>query len=92
MLSRRLLSTKVSKPLQHATKAAKTATSRQDATAQAAESADANPWGHFAAFSSMEDYVDMTLIQYNNNNNNNSNTNNNSSNNNNKDQDDDKNK
>jgi hypothetical protein len=28
------------------------------------EDAKANPWGHFSAFRSMEDYVDATLIQY----------------------------
>ncbi|KAG7390814.1 hypothetical protein PHYPSEUDO_006636 [Phytophthora pseudosyringae] len=65
---RRLLSTKVSRSLQHAEKAengAKTASSRQDATDKAAEKAAANSWSHFAAFRSMDDYVDVTLIQYN---------------------------
>ncbi|ETI33086.1 hypothetical protein F441_20080 [Phytophthora nicotianae CJ01A1] len=70
MLARRL-STRVSMsvPLQHAKKAknaAKTATAQQDTSTKPAEDKETNPWSHFTAFNSMEDYVDVTLIQYNN--------------------------
>ncbi|KAG6973859.1 hypothetical protein JG688_00003351 [Phytophthora aleatoria] len=67
-LMARRLSTKLSRPLQHAKKVTnepKTATSQQDTTAKPAEDTETNPWSHFAAFNSMEDYVDVTLIQYN---------------------------
>lgn len=66
---RRLLSTKVSRPLQ-ATKTEsvpKTAPTQKPATTETADSSDASAWSHFAAFSSMEDYVDVTLVQYTNN-------------------------
>ncbi|KAF4043485.1 hypothetical protein GN244_ATG04182 [Phytophthora infestans] len=68
MLARRL-STKASRSLQHTQKiknGVKTATSQQDAATKPAESTEMNPWSHFTAFNSMEDYVDVTLIQYNN--------------------------
>lgn len=63
----RLLSTKVSRPLQHAKKVedgAKTASSQQDSTEKAANDTETSPLSHFAAFTSMENYVDVTLIQY----------------------------
>ncbi|GMF46418.1 unnamed protein product [Phytophthora fragariaefolia] len=66
---RRLLSTKASSPLQPSSKAervSKTAAVQKEPSDEPRESAEANPWSHFAAFSSMDDYVDVTLIQYNN--------------------------
>lgn len=65
--ARRLLSTKVSRPLQPVTKTeskTNSAAAQQDAGAKVNDRSDANPWSHFAAFSSMDDYVDVTLIQY----------------------------
>ncbi|KAL3658961.1 hypothetical protein V7S43_016099 [Phytophthora oleae] len=65
MLRRRMccmLSTKVLRPLQPAEKVDKGI--KQEAAASQKE-AEMGPWSHFAAFNSMEDYVDTTLIQYN---------------------------
>ncbi|POM61947.1 hypothetical protein PHPALM_28952 [Phytophthora palmivora] len=64
---RRCLSTKVSR-LQHVKKVEngpKNASSQQKPTDRAAEDTNANPMSHFAAFTSMDNYVDVTLIQYN---------------------------
>ncbi|KAK1929618.1 hypothetical protein P3T76_014835 [Phytophthora citrophthora] len=70
MVSRRIcrmLSTKVLRPLQppqKVDKGIKTATLQQN-TAVSEKIEELSPWSHFAAFNSMEDYVDTTLIQYN---------------------------
>ncbi|KAE9028217.1 hypothetical protein PR002_g10457 [Phytophthora rubi] len=68
--SRRLLSTKVSRSLQgtKTESVPKNTPTHQPATTEKADSSDASAWSHFAAFSSMEDYVDVTLVQYTNNN------------------------
>ncbi|KAH7462104.1 uncharacterized protein KRP23_13964 [Phytophthora ramorum] len=70
-LMRRLLSTKVSRPLPHAKKVENAASAQEvagvepDKSIRESAAAKNNPWSHFAAFSSMDDYVDVTLIQYN---------------------------
>ncbi|OWZ16836.1 hypothetical protein PHMEG_0009320 [Phytophthora megakarya] len=67
MLVRRF--SKVSRLPQSAKKVtneAKTAPSQQNSADQAAEDTKTDPLSHFGVFRSMDNYVDVTLIQYNN--------------------------
>ncbi|GMF20273.1 unnamed protein product [Phytophthora lilii] len=59
---------KVSRPLQRAKQveqASKTAAQQHKKEEKAVDTAESDPWSHFAAFNSMDDYVDVTLIRYN---------------------------
>ena len=62
---RRLLSTKVAQLTKMEKEVPYTASSQQIPTKNASAESDISHLSHFAAFTSMENYVAVTLIQYN---------------------------
>ncbi|RMX68927.1 hypothetical protein KXD40_007855 [Peronospora effusa] len=62
---RRLFSKRVFRLKTVENEASNTASSQQLPTKKTPDDSEINPLSHFAAFTSMENYVNVTLIQYN---------------------------